>query len=127
MADHTFTQETQKPQSKQMTSMDLSSISITGLIDLYEAFEAEQGVVLGILNRPRCHSDETGGRTILEDRFEKLGDAYCDVGNELARRSPADDDEREAQAYLLLRFAHACGDSLTDALSIVSNAIAVKH
>lgn len=127
MADHTFTQETQKPQSKQMTSMDLSSIRLTGLIDLYETFEAQQAIVLGILNRPRCFADETGGRAILEEQFEKLGDAYCDVGNELARRSPVDDDEREAQAYLLLRFAHACGDSLTDALSIVSNALAVKH
>lgn len=127
MADHTFTQETQDSQTVQGPSMDLSPISLTGLIDMYDAFKGQMNVIEGIMNRPRCFEDETGAYAALEKQIESMSDLLCDVGNEVMGRRPTDAGELEAQAFLLFRYSEERGESITDALTIVTSALAVKH
>ncbi|SFT11050.1 hypothetical protein [Methylobacterium sp. yr668] len=103
----------------QAAAIDLSGLTILELNNLYDRFNGVADSWLAVSSQPwarasadgQCHVSTAGGR-IVDCEQDRAGEIRNRIAEEIRRRAPADDLERNMRLETLIQFELLCEISL---------------
>lgn len=100
--------------SKEGLGFDLSPLTFTELSTTHDFLVALSQVVCGFVGQPRCstgHNYNAAG-CLMDELGDRINHERSALAEEIARRVPSTDDERNTRDYVLVSYAIYPGDPL---------------